>query len=959
MPTPTNRPTGSGNVTQPTVTRPASQTIAPGARPDAVAAGDTVVNDTTQVDQAFKTTITATSKDSSFFDATGRIYELFGDAEVTYGDISLKAAYIRLNYATNEVFAQGRYDSTSKKWVGLPIFKDGAEQYDTKQIRYNFKSRKGIIQSVVTTQGEGNIRGPRVKKDADDNVYIGKGNGETPIYTTCNLAIPHFHIAATKIKVVHNRQIIAGPFYLAINQIPLPLGLPFGFFPIPKQREIGTSGLIFPQYGEEPNGRGFFLRDGGYYWAMNQYISMQFKGSIYGNGSWGAGVESQYLKRYRYGGNFALRFARNRTSNIVDTTQGPRNDFSIIWSHAPQNRGGRSSFSANVNVTSNSYNQLNAYSAQRYMSNVAGSSVQYSRQVGQYVRGGVNFRVNQNFGQTNPTTGLRENGQTDVSTDYNIGVTQIAPFALNGGSGRWYETFRVGMDLSGSALINNKRRIIDTTGLGFPVIVANSAAIRETGVAAYLDSLERVRQGDYTAISQTLLPFNFQTLPEILGNMSVQNRFSIPISLPNFKLARYINFTPGISFQGDLYTKQLNYRRREVPGTDQPTYVYQIDTLDKISATYSTSFNASVNTRAYGTYFIRMGRLEAIRHTIAPSVSFSYVPDLSSNFSQEITGYTDALGRPLRMSRYRGLGGSTGTAVGNAASISYSIVNQIEMKVRSRSDSSKSEFEKISLFDNISLTGSYNIYATQFNLSPINLSANTQILKKISFNFNATFDPYAYEYRRPATNVYYIDDRGAIAQRGDKGDLVLTRVNTLAINSNLKQSPLHLQNLNFYLSTRFAPPGADKPKQMPNANAAQTPAENAQMRDVQLNPDAYVDFNIPWSINVNYTFSLSRFTPTQSQIVQALQLTGDLSLTPKWKVSLTSGYDIVAKAPSLTQITVHRDLHCWDMNFSWTPFSGSRFRSNFFTFDIRARSSVLQDLKLTRRSRGGYNVGAY
>ena len=233
-----------------------------------------------------------------------------------YGDISLKADYIRLNYLTNEVYAQGRYDSTAKKLIGRPVFQDGEGKYDAKEIRYNFKSRKGRIQGVITQQGEGNIRGQTVKKDDEDNLYIGKA-----IYTTCNLATPHFHINASKLKVIHNKQVVAGPFNLVINQIPLPIGLPFGFFPFPKRKEIGVSGILVPQYGEEPNGRGFYLRDGGYYWAVNENLGLQFKGQIYSRGSWGLGLSSAYNKRYRYSGSVNLQFNRNRSGDRVDITQ--------------------------------------------------------------------------------------------------------------------------------------------------------------------------------------------------------------------------------------------------------------------------------------------------------------------------------------------------------------------------------------------------------------------------------------------------------------------------------------------------------------------------------------------------------------------------------------------------------------------------------------------------------------
>ncbi|MFC5409976.1 putative LPS assembly protein LptD [Larkinella bovis] len=902
--------------------------------------------DTANANGNLQTTVNYSAKDSTLFDATGQIVELFGDAKVDYGDIHLTAAYIKLNWTTNEVFAQGRYDSTARKTIGLPVFQDNSGRYDTQEIRYNFKTRKGFIKGVITAQGEGNVRGKTVKKDAEDNLYI-----RNAIYTTCNLTTPHFHINASKIKMVHNKQLISGPFNLVINDIPTPLALPFGFFPIPKKSEIGTSGLIFPQYGEEPNGRGFYLRDGGYYFAINQYVNASVRGQIYSNGSWGLGLSSEYLKRYRFGGNFGLTFARNRTTSLVDTVSKPRNDFSIVWSHSPRPRG-NSQFSANVNVSSNSYNQLNtSMNSSRYVSNAANSGVNYSRKFGQYVTSSANLNVSQNFGRYNPETNTRESGQTNISSGINLGVTQIAPFAMKGGSGRWYESFRLGMDFNSQITINNTKRVVDTTNLGFPLVT--TLEIRGDSTQRKRDSLAAVASQQYFTYSN-LIPFNVANLSTILGNAQIASRYSIPISLPNFKIARYLNFTPGISLSGDVYTKSLNY----IYQVDRKAV--KVDTVNGISATYFLSFSASMNTRAYGTFFMRMGRLEAIRHTIAPSISFSYTPDLSSAFVTTLSQFRDPYDttRALRVSRYRGLGGTAGSSgfSGRSAAISFSIVNQIEMKVRSRSDSAKSEFEKVSLFDNISLAGSYNPYAPRFKMSPLNLSANTQILKKVSFNFSAVFDPYAYSGAdSTATGVAWLPDQSQYYQRGPYAQIWrLNKVNKYALTEG--QGLAHLQNLNFYLSTQFAPKGSQKPKANPNPTT-QTPGEAAELRHINKNPEDYVDFNIPWSINLSYTFSLTKFTPNESQIIQTLQVTGDLSLTPKWKISLQTGYDVAARAPSLTTITVHRDLHCWDMNFSYTPFSGNRFRSNFYSFDLRVRSTILQDLKISRR-RGG-SLGGY
>ncbi len=918
------------------------------------------LNDSVQTADSFKTTVKYQSRDSTFYSADGRTVELFGDASVIYGDISLKAEYIRLNYLTNEVYAKGRYDSTAKKLIGQPIFQDGEGKYDAKEIRYNFKSRKGRIQGVITQQGEGNVRGQTVKKDDQDNLYIGRA-----IYTTCNLATPHFHINASKLKIVHNKQVVAGPFNLVINQIPLPIGLPFGFFPFPKRKEIGVSGIIVPQYGEEPNGRGFYLRDGGYYWAVNENLGLQFKGQIYSRGSWGLGLSSAYNKRYRYSGSVNLQFNRNRSGDRVDTTQTPRNDFSFSWAHSPIPRG-RGSFSANVNVSSNSYNQFNSYNTQSYISNVAGSSVQYSRTFGQYVRAGANIRVNQQFGQVNQLTGVRANGKTDVSTDFNLGINQISPFALKGGTGRWYESFRVGLDISGSFSASNTiRRQLDTTGLGFPVIT-NLAVI--SSIDRILDSTRRANNVRFGIVESdpNLIAFSLENLPQILRNRVVQARYSIPISLPNLKLLRYINLTPGFSLQGNIYSKKL-----------QPDVAYnaahdsvKIDTIPGFFPSYNFSINASLNTRFYGTYFIRGKRIEAIRHTVAPSISFSYVPDFTNpSFGQFFI--LDAKGSlanlPLyrrTISAFRGIDGnnSSGASSTQSAFISFGIVNQLEMKVRTRSDSAGQDFKKIPIFDNLSLNGSYNLLAPDYKLSPISVSANTQIFKNISFNFSSTFDPYAFrpyggtaQYNFPTSNApltplsYSPSILALNAEQNYINQEYIRVPNLYAFQAG--QGLLRLTNMQAYVSARFAPKQAEKPKTSPTAS-------DATLKAINNNPELYVDFNIPWSMNVSYTFGLTKLTPELSQVIQALTLTGDLSLTPKWKVTITTGYDFQFKSPTLTTIGINRDLHCWEMAFNWTPYSGNNFRSGNYSFDLRARSSILQELKLSRR-RSFYDRGGF
>lgn len=870
---------------------------------------DSLVRDSLAKESDLQSTVQYQSQDSTIMDVAGKQVHLYGDAEVKYGAIQLKADYIRIDWTTNELFAKGTYDSTTKKAIGEPIFQDGPESYTTRELRYNYKTKKGFIRGVVTQQGDGNIRGDKVKKDDEGNLYI-KG----AIYTTCNLTHPHFYINAPKIKLIDNKQVVSGPFNLVIADVPLPVGLPFGFFPFPKKKEIGTSGIIFPSYGEEPNGRGFFLRDGGYYFAVSERFNANVTGQIYSTGSWGLGVSSIYTKRYRYNGNVALRFNRNKSGDELDKllNKPGRNDFSVIWSHAPVPRG-NSTFSANVNVTSNSFNQFNAQDNQRYISNVASSSVQYNRTFGQYGRAGTSLRVNQNFGQVSPTTGRREGGKTDVSTQFNFGINQIAPFALNGGRGKWYESFRLGLDFNGDYSVNNTLSAIDTsyTRLGFVIVNKVDSA--------------RVR-------GEQVIDFNFGNLPSLLQDAQFTGRYSLPISLPNFKILRFVNFTPSLSLQGEVFTKQYRYNYL---GNNR----VRIDTINQVGSEYSYSFGAGMNTRFYGTFFVGGKRLEAIRHTVIPAVSFSYTPDFSGDnfgFYQKIQ--VNDIGETRYLSRYRGIGntGSNGRASGV---ISYSLNNSFEMKLRSKSDTADKQFEKVMLLDNLSFGGSYNLIADSLKLSNISVNANTQIARNLNMNFNLTLDPYA----------YVLDPR-------NKNNTAGVKVNDFAIKRG--QGLARLQNLTFGLSTSFNPKKKDT-KTPPATTDPQSPqATPEQLQFIQRNPDLYVDFTIPWNVSLNYNFGLSRFGLQETSIIQTLSATGDLSLTPKWKISLQTGFDFAALSPSITTVSLYRDLHCWDMSFNWTPFAGSQFRASNYSFTLKAKSSILQDLKLTRR-RSFYDQSGY
>lgn len=854
------------------------------------------------------------AKDSTIMTTDEQIVELFGDAKVDYQDIHLKADYIKLNWKTNEVYAIGRKDSTGRM-IGEPIFEQGADTYNTSEIRYNFKSRRAAIKAIITKQGEGNVRGKIVKKDSSNNFFL-----RGAFYTTCDLVHPHFGIQASKIKLVQgkgdNRQVISGPFNLVIAGVQLPLGLPFGFFPFSEKRK---SGFILGNYGEEPQNRGFYLRDFGYYWAVNDYMGLRFTGQVYSKGGWGAGTQGNYIKKYKYSGSYSLIFNHNKSGDEVGSNKTISNDFSIQWSHSPQTLGRPYSFSASVNIASSNYtrnNEQNITSTTglgRYQQNVFGSSVQYSHNFGNYIQTSANFRVNQNVTTKALTAGV----------SVSAAVTQFQPFRRKKAvTPAWYESFRLGMNLTSSA---------DLT---------NNVTTQVTTSSSYSNEFRLIADSTQTkGIKTGVIPFNIDNLPTILKNSQVKTSFSVPISLPNFKIARNINVTPGVSLQGDVYTKQYKYTY--VPPTikyDSATGAYtqadsggvMVSTISKPGVTYSYAFSLGINTRTYGTfYFKKLGRVEAIRHTFAPSLSLSYTPDFSSpsfGFYQRVQ--INQRGDQRYLSKFVGYSGG----IGKSAAASFSLTNQLEMKVRAKSDTAKNAYEKISLLDNFSISGSYNFMADTMKLSNISVSANTVIKKKYNIAFASVFDPYA-----------VLQD-----------PFVATGVRIRDFKISRGQGLAQLQSMTIGFSTAFkggSKKKDQKPKEKPEGMS------DADMKFIQTNPQLYIDWDVPWNVNVAYNFSYTKYGLAKAQSFQTLSFNGDIKLTEKWAMTFTTGWDFVQGAPSLTNIGLTRNLHCWEAAFNWTPIA-QNLRGGNYNFELRVRSSLLKDLKLSRR-RSFYDMGGY
>ena len=839
-----------------------------------------------------ETTIKYYAEDSIITKTLTNVTYLYGNAYIEYGDIKLEAAEITIDRNINELTARGMQDSTGT-WIGLPIFEDGPEKFETREIRYNFDTDRARIKGVATEQQEGFLSGDIVKRQDDGSAYIAGGR-----YIPCDDPQATTFIKSTKIKVIPGDKVITGPFLLYVGGIPTPLGLPFGIFPEPKSAE--KSGILFPKYGNEQN-RGLFLREGGYFFVWNDYIHTALTADIYSKGSWGLRVRNQYKKRYAYSGTFDFTFNRNKNLPFEEIPLDSR-DFWFTWSHRPESRGaGR--FSASVNAGSSTFNANNAAigNFQRNIQSEFRSNISYASSIaGTPFTYSVNARHNQNV----------QTGILDISLpELSVNMNRIYP------------------------LKNSKAEVLKKLNVGWNFNISNRVTnLVRPGTAGF-------NIANATTTNDTI-DVRFSNIDQLLQNAQNGARHTIPIST-SFPLLKNLNVTPSIQFQELWYLEELDYTFLE----DQNAV--QIDTLSGFTRANTYAASVGITTQLYGFFnFPRSRRIEAIRHIVTPTVSFSYRPD----FSQDRFGYyqtvqTDTTGTTQLLSVYDGfLFGSP--TLGESAAMSFSINNKVEMKVRSDT----TEAKKVPIIENLSLNGSYNFLADSFNLSNINISARTTLFNnKLNINMGLTLDPYTY-----VTTTTENSETGAITSS-------TRRVNEFAWNSG--QGLGRINNARFALSTNLnndASSGPSSPN--PNQRFADGFVNDPQGQFGSINdgggderqiralpeyfydPNAYVDLDIPWNLRFSYDFNFSQGL-NSSTTRQSVKAYGQFSPTPKWTITLNTGYDIDAKEFTQTSAGIHRDLGCWEMRANWIPFG--RFTS--YTIDIQIKASSLRDLKLSRR----------
>jgi lipopolysaccharide assembly outer membrane protein LptD (OstA) len=794
--------------------------------------------------------------------AEQKVY-LYGEAQVNYQNIELKADYIEFDMTNNVVMATSLSDTAGKP-TGKPVFKQGDETFQSDTLRYNFDTKKGVIKYIFTQQGEGYLHSKQTKRLESGHIHMKGGK-----YTTCDAEHPHFYIGLTRAIVIPEKKILSGPAYLVMEDIPLPLFLPFGFFPNTKER---SSGLIIPTYGYEQR-RGLYLRNGGWYFVLSDYFDLSVMGDVYSHGTWGISSSSKYIKRYKFSGNFTARYYSNKIES-ESPVPSKSTDYSIRWSHTQNPKANPTrSFSASVNLSSSQYDKNHSYGMTEYTTNTKSSSISFSKR---WPGTPFNLAASLNHSQNNINNTVNMN-----FPKVSFNMSRIYPFRFGESSGKfkWFENIQI----SYSANIENRISAFDST------------------------------------------LFTSSTLE----NMKNGFKHSIPVSMANLKLFNIININPSLSYNGVLYGSQI---RKTVPDT----FFYHggtggliVDTLRGLSYAHAIvpSISFSANPKIYG--MVQSDREEsyfmALRHVMTPSASFNFTPDISGIMPDyyRTLKYPQSVTIPpeeYEYSIYENYIYGTPVPTGKSGSVSLGISNTLELKVRPKNDTTGSP-KKIKLIENLNFGTNYNPFKDDKRWSYINMTGSTRLLgNKINLRFNSTFSPYTLDSLGRETNLYLIKESGKIAR---------------------------LIRAGFDISMSFRSTAGGKKKE------EEQEEEEVTTRTPELFPEYegyysgdYVDFSVPWSLSIRYNWSYSKPGLASSKsIIQTVRISGDISLTKKWKIGGNTGYDFEKKKITVTNLNLHRDLHCWEMRFAIVPFGPHRH----YSFTINAKSSILRDLKYDKK----------
>ena len=800
----------------------------------------------------------------------------WGDVEVSYENIKLKADYMEYDMSTGTVYARGTYDSLAQEWKGQPEMTQGSQTFNMEEVRYNFNTRKARITNMITKEDDGILHGKNIKMMPDKSINITKGK-----YTVCDLEHPHYYLKLSSAKVVTkpSQKTVFGPAHLVVEDVDLPIGIPFGF--IPKRPDRAT-GLLMPSFGEE-NARGFYLRDAGMYFVLGDYFDMSLTGDYYTLGSWAANLNSRYMVKYKFTGNLAVNYSVDQTGEKGSTDFFQSKNFGVRWSHSQDSKAHPgTSFSASVNFSSPSNSRYNSHSVSEALQNQISSSISYSKNW----NGKFNLSVNALHSQNS-----RDSSYTFTLPNITFSVSTFYPFKIKNrvGKERFYEKFALGYNTSIQNKINFKAS--------------------EFGEPGFIDKFQN----------------------------GVAHNFSI--KLPDFTLFKYLNVAPNVSYGMNWFFRKSEAYFDPETNSVKTEMGKQFGTF---GATHNYSGSLSMSTRIYGMYnFGKYHKIQALRHVVSPSVSMSFSPEKGKAFNGWRTfNYVDTLGvqKSYDYNIYQGQINSA-PGKGKSATMSISLGNNLEAKVRDMKDTTGTGSKKVKILDQFNFSTGYNFLADSLKMNNVGLSMSTSIFGKLGINGNMNFDPYAINERGQRVNKYNLLETGV--------PLRLTNVST---------------SVSYSLSGKGTVKGNDGSKSSGgDAGGSGNPAD--YYRRIYYHPLTgeyipggwlyYTNPNVPWSLNFNYSFSMSRsYSYANNQLskkdnyTQTLGVQGNIQLTPKMSVQAQSGWDFTAMKMTTTQFSFRYDLHCFNISVSWVP--SGMYQS--YSFLISANAAALADLLRFKKS---------
>ncbi len=833
--------------------------------------------------------VTFSSDDSLVYDATAKRAFLYGNSNVKYQNMDLKSDRVQMSLDSNLVHATGKADTTGKL-IGKPVFVMGKDTYESDTISYNFKTKKGFINSVYTAQEDGFLTSEKSKRDSSGVLYLQHGR-----YTTCDQEHPDFYIALSRAKVRPGKDVVFGPAYLVVADVPLPLAIPYGFFPFTKSY---SSGFIMPSYGDESS-RGFYLRDGGYYFAINDKWDLKLLGEIYTKGSWGLSAASNYRKRYKYSGSFFFSYQNTKNGDKGMPDYAEQTSFKLQWSHRQDAKANPyTSLSASVNFASTSYERNNLssmYNPQSYTQSLRTSSVSWSSSfssIGLTLSGTAN--LSQNMIDSTVSLSL---------PDLNIAVSRFYPFKRKhmAGKERWYE--KISVSYTGQ--------------------LQNSIDTKESKL--------------------------FKS--NLIKDWRNAFRHEIPIQA-NFTLFKYININPSFNFTDRMYTN------KETQSWDEENQEAVRDTTYGFYNVYDWRMSVSASTKLYGFWVpsrkIFGDKIQAIRHVLSPQVSFSYAPDNGSRYyetyqktnpdgSVELVEYS-----PFQNSLY-GI-----PSRGKTGSITFDLGNNLEMKVKSDKDSTG--FKKISLIDEFGLNMGYNMADKERPWSDLTMRIRLKWWKNYTFNLNAVFATYAYELDENGnpyvgTHTEYSKGRfGRFQGMSQNISFTLTPEKIKKWFGGGDDEDKEKDEENEDTDNTDIESNVDD-----DLVRGQHGAEKESAGKAETDEDGYMKFSMPWSLTFGYGISMRENTGGKFnkktmrypyKFTQTLNFSGNIRISDGWNISFSSGYDFENKEMSMTTASLQRDLHCFNMSCSvvLAPYTS-------YNFSFRCNAATLTDaLKYDKRS---------